>query len=215
MKRNTLLTLGLILIAIAFFSYLTYTLVTPTLFASKDSVGFRVTVVHQDGSVWIGDSRDFKPATLILTSTGKPVSYVQIELYIVPSFQGQIVDYSVAGALYMLIKKDSLALYNSGAVSLQQQFKPTLENGKAACITSATLTAASLEGLYSGWQDGQTYSFVYGCSSFMLTAKFADGTTDVKSASNLPAELVLTFKYQKAGAASFISDVQVVFNYNV
>lgn len=159
-------------------------------------LGMMVTLTYDDGSTRTINSAD-QPfgMTIVDPTTGKTVSSVQVELYATPTFTGQISSYSVAGAFRMKLLKGSNILYDSGKVALQPLSPlPTLTSDKAVVVTSATVSASVLEGLYDGWQSGETYTFVYMCTEFSMSITFDDGTTQTKFAD--PIAMYWDFKYK-------------------
>lgn len=199
------ITLGVI--AIAAFIYATYAFILPR-FANEDSMKLQVIVGYADGTVWAVQSDDFPLGMAIIdpANQGKEVSWIKVELYITPQFTGTVSSYTVSGYLSCKIYEGYTRVYDSGSMTLQPVSPlPALQSGVPVVIASSTITAQSLESLYSGWKDGQSYSLQWQVDSFAMTITFADGNKETKLPSNsLPYLFTWNFQYKKSMTSSFL-----------
>jgi len=207
MGRNAKLVLIILLCILAAFAV---SQIIALYWGSPDSgIGFRITLVHANGSIEVIDSRDSPQAVLINPKTGLPVETIQVELYIKPVFYGKIASYACQGSLRMqIIEVDTGTVCYTQTQPLMQLFSPNLESGKAVVISSATVQASVLESLYSGWKEGKQYKFVYICDSLTCTVEYVGGKTETVQAKNLPAKAEVVFTY----TAGMMTDLQVNFN---
>ena len=202
--------IGGLLILLALTLPMIYTAFAPS--PASDTASYMVvTVTYTDGT-----TRQFSSSgapsglTIVDPSTGKIVSSIKVELYMVPVWTPEwlgVASYTVSGKLKMRILRssDNYVCYDSGLVDLQPlKPLPTLVNGQPVVITSATVSASAIESLYTGWQNGAKYKFEYSNPTpITLTVTFTDGGTASRTAT--APTLQWEFQYLSSGTLSSLA----------
>ena len=212
-SKNTTYAAVLAIAVIAVFAF--WQLGGADLFKPDTTAGTILTINYTDGTKDILDSNGQKEGLAIkIPDTGKTMSSVKVEVYVAVKYTGTISKYTVSGTFRMRINKvkdqGEVEIYNSGKQTLQPLSPlPTLKSGDyPKVISSATTTAGTIEGLYSGWQNDQIYIMYWEAPDpLSMTIIFTDGQTLTRTAT--PQSVSLTFIYS-AYTSSF-SDLTVTF----
>jgi hypothetical protein len=207
-SKYVLAGVAVVLLLVLAMSYAYYTN-TP----KQTTMGTILIVNYSDGTRKTFDS-GYQPLGLAITDlSGKTINNVQVELYVTPVFTGTVSSYSLSGGTMNMqvwlpatsANYGNVKIYDSGNVALSPFSPlPTLTNGKATVITSATLTASQLQALpYSqSLAYGTTYTLHYYMTTPLTVAlQFADGTSGSQSAT-APS---VSWSFIYASSSSFTS----------
>ena len=163
-----------------------------------------VTVTYKDGTTQAfypnGMHVPSIPITIIDTSN-KIVTSLQVELYATVAYSGEPQSWSVAGTGYWSILDANKAVLYATTMPINASGASAPLNNVAFVIASSTVSANSLEAMYTGWVNGATYYFRFGSNS-AFTINFADGSqTKTASSPNLDWQ----FSYYASGVFMSLS----------
>lgn len=192
----------ILLLVIAVVGYVIYTYYVPTAEASMQSV---VTVYYTDGTSKVYTISS-KPLSMIDPNTGKTISKIKIELYLVATFSGTAKSWTAYGdtEFQLLDNARNIVAYTSGKVRVVQQ-GDSITSGKPVWVTGSTVDASAIERLYSGWVSGNTYTLRYiAHKPWTLQLTFTDDSTASKGTEQAYA-LDWQFKYQATNQIESVS----------
>jgi len=159
-----------------------------------------LTITYDDGTSQVLYPPNFKPSGLTYTildpSTNKKVVNIKCEFYATVSYTGQPTGWSCNGTFYWYILDFNKNILHQTSQPLSASGFSAPPNNQPYIVTSAVASADTIESLYSGWVNGNTYYLRYRITGFTYTLNFANGP-QTKSAT--VADLDWQFKYQASG----------------
>jgi hypothetical protein len=132
-------------------------------------------------------------------SLNREISSVTVNFYVVPTFLGTVNSYSISSTL-------EGRLYDAGSNAyLARLWGPSsvpfsggsISSGQAIRVMSSTISASSLQGLYSNWVNGKQYYYVVWCpTDITVTLTFSNGNSE--SLSTMPTRMAYRFTWYAA-----------------
>lgn len=143
------------------------------------------------------------PLTIQDTS-GKTIKSILTELYATVGYEGTITSWTITGLMFARLLED-------GAIKYQQQPFPFSKSGSSSppkntpfVVTSAPLTAANIENMYTAWKPASAYGLTQTIQNVKVTVTFSDGTTAEQTISGAITG-TWSFRYSSTHALSSVS----------
>lgn len=147
------------------------------------TTGLSITLHYTDG-----ESKTYDPEENLLTrlgviplyvadpSTGKEISKITYEVKLKASWEGELVDYSLSGS------DVEVSIRNAETVDNPSISTPSLKNGEYVTISSGSVRGSKIDSVAFGYWSRDTEVFIDIEADIQLSADFADGSTDSKTA---------------------------------
>jgi hypothetical protein len=187
--------LALILaIALTSIGYLTY---TRSVSGEQETAYPSLTVFYEDGtnSTFTGQANT-PQLSFIDYALNKKVTKVLVEFHVIAAYTGTLSSYSVSGAsqglLYDVSTNQQLtSLW--GPTSWGPYSGVTLVSGQDKVVWSSEITTASIQAMYSNWQNGKQYYYTVYCPSPISMTTVINGESSTLTA--MPTRVAWHFTY--------------------